>query len=51
MTELSLPDIGRFIGRDHTTALYARDKIRGEIQVDPELAATIKDLKKNIRNR
>ena len=27
LTDLSLPAIGRFIGRDHTTALYGRDKI------------------------
>ena len=51
MTDLSLPAIGRFIGRDHTTALYARDKIAEEIQSDAGLDATIKDLMKNIRSR
>ncbi|MBQ1250622.1 MAG: chromosomal replication initiator protein DnaA [Clostridia bacterium] len=51
MTDLSLPAIGRFIGRDHTTALYARDKIAEEIQTNPGLDATIKDLMKNIRSR
>ena len=51
MTDLSLPAIGRFIGRDHTTALYARDKIAEEIQTDASLDATIKDLMKNIRSR
>ncbi len=51
MTDLSLPAIGRFIGRDHTTALYARDKIAEEIQTDAGLDATIKDLMKNIRSR
>ena len=51
MTDLSLPAIGRFIGRDHTTALYARDKIAEELQSDAGLDATIKDLMKNIRSR
>jgi len=51
MTDLSLPAIGRFIGRDHTTALYARDKIAEELQSDAALDATIKDLMKNIRSR
>ena len=51
MTDLSLPANGRFIGRDHTTALYARDKIAEEIQTDASLDATIKDLMKNIRSR
>ena len=51
VTDLSLPAIGRFIGRDHTTALYARDKIAEEIQTNPGLDATIKDLMKNIRSR
>ena len=50
MTDLSLPAIGRFIGRDHTTALYARDKVAAEIQTNPALDATIKDLMKNIRS-
>ncbi|MDD6316833.1 MAG: chromosomal replication initiator protein DnaA [Clostridia bacterium] len=51
LTDMSLPAIGRFIGRDHTTALYARDKIAEELDLNPVLEATIKDLKKNIRSR
>lgn len=51
MTDLSLPAIGRFIGRDHTTALYGRDKIAAKIKADQNLANTITDLMKNIRNR
>ena len=51
MTDLSLPAIGRFIGRDHTTALYGRDKIAAKIKTDQNLANTIQDLIKNIRSR
>lgn len=51
MTDLSLPAIGRFIGRDHTTALYGRDKIAAKIKTDQNLANTIQDLMKNIRSR
>lgn len=51
MTDLSLPSIGRFIGRDHTTAIYGRDKIAEKIKTDQALAASISDLQKNIRNK
>ncbi|MEA4920503.1 MAG: chromosomal replication initiator protein DnaA [Clostridiaceae bacterium] len=51
MTDLSLPAIGRFIGRDHTTALYGRDKIAAKLKNDQTLANTLKDLMKNIRSR
>lgn len=43
LTLKSLPYIGRkFGGRDHTTVLHARDKIRFKRQVDPELDADLK---------
>ena len=51
LTDLSLPAIGRFIGRDHTTALYGRDKIAELLKTDQVLQTTIEDLKKNIRSR
>jgi chromosomal replication initiator protein len=36
MTDLSTTDIGRaFGGRDHTTVIHARDKIKGMIEKDP----------------
>jgi chromosomal replication initiation ATPase DnaA len=35
--KMSLPDIGRFLGRDHSTILYACEKISGRLAADPEL--------------
>ncbi len=50
MTDLSLPKIGEvFGGRDHTTVLYACDKIATEIQKNISLKETL-DLLKNIIN-
>jgi len=50
MTDLSLPKIGEvFGGRDHTTVLYACDKIATEMQKNISLKETL-DLLKNIIN-
>ena len=51
LTGMSLPEIGRFMGRDHTTALYAINKVEERLQSEPGLAGELKDLKQNIRNR
>ncbi|GAB6179179.1 chromosomal replication initiator protein DnaA [Desulfotomaculum defluvii] len=49
LTDLSLPKIGdEFGGRDHTTVLHACDKIIADLQNDPVLQETIKELKKRI---
>ena len=50
MTDLSLPDIGKFVKRDHTTVLYAINKIQEQLQNDQNLEATLKDIRKNIRS-
>ena len=50
MTSLSLPEIGRFMGRNHTTVLYSIEKTQEQIEKDEDFAATVKDLKKNIQN-
>ncbi len=45
LTENSLPKIGEeFGGRDHTTVMHACDKIGKEIQQDPSLQLTVKEL-------
>ena len=45
LTENSLPIIGEeFGGRDHTTVMHACDKIGKEIQQDPSLQLTVKEL-------
>ncbi|HIU44487.1 MAG TPA: chromosomal replication initiator protein DnaA [Candidatus Ventrousia excrementavium] len=51
MTGMSLPEIGKFMGRDHTTALYAINKIEERLKNEPELQNEIADMKKNIQNR
>lgn len=51
LTGMSLPEIGRFMGRDHTTALYAINKIEERLKREPALANELNDLKQNIQNR
>ena len=50
MTNLSLPEIGRFMGRNHTTVLYSIEKTQEQIEKDDSFASTVNDLKKNIQN-
>ena len=51
MTNLSYPAIGgEFGGRDHTTVLYAVNKIEGDMQKDEELKKDIDALMKDIRS-
>lgn len=50
MTHASLPDIGqRFGGFDHTTIMYARDRIEELAQTDVKLRADIESLVRMIR--
>ena len=49
MTPLSTPQIGRYFGgRDHTTVLYAFNKIEGLLRTDEDLAATIATIRESI---
>ncbi|MBO8172178.1 MAG: chromosomal replication initiator protein DnaA [Bacillaceae bacterium] len=51
LTDASLPKIGEeFGGRDHTTVIHAHEKISKEIKKDPDMEATIEELKKKIKN-
>jgi chromosomal replication initiator protein len=50
MTHASLPDIGqRFGGFDHTTVMYARDRIAGLIEKDAKLRSEIEGLARLVR--
>lgn len=50
MTHASLPDIGqRFGGFDHTTCMYARDRIAALAENDPAVKAEIENLARAIR--
>jgi chromosomal replication initiator protein len=50
MTQASLPDIGqRFGGFDHTTIMYARDRIAQLMETDAKLKAEIEALARAVR--
>jgi chromosomal replication initiator protein len=52
LTKLSLIDIGRDFGKkDHTTVMYACDKIEEAIQNDPAFEETINQLIKEIKDQ
>ena len=51
LTNLSLPDIGREFARDHTTVIYAVDKITNALKNgDTNLQNTIRDITANINS-
>lgn len=51
LTDYSLPKIGdEFGGRDHTTVIHANDKIAKQMQTDPALQETVKELIDKIKN-
>jgi chromosomal replication initiator protein len=50
MTELSLKDIGRaFGGRDHTTVLHSREKIKKQVEQDPFFLELVNKLQSDIK--
>jgi chromosomal replication initiator protein len=44
----SLPQVGRWFGRDHTTVLHARDAMCRKIAVYPEFAEQVEELRQLI---
>lgn len=51
LTELSLPNIGKYFGnRDHTTVMHACDKISNDMLKDENLRNTISELKLKIKD-
>ena len=52
ITQLPYDAIGKeFGGRDHSTIVYAQQKIESVIQKDPKMKDTVEDIIKNIRDR
>jgi chromosomal replication initiator protein len=50
MTHSSLPEIGQFFdGRDHTTVLYATQKVQELLDTDPTLQQTIRAVRDRLR--
>jgi chromosomal replication initiator protein len=52
LTEMALTDVGKsFGGRDHTTVLYACERVREMMDVDPEYKRTVEDLEERLRGK
>jgi chromosomal replication initiator protein len=52
LTDLSLPNIGkRFGGRDHSTVLYANNKVRQQLQENESCYEQVRELTARIRQR
>lgn len=51
LTDASLPEIGRYFGRDHTTVLYADQRLRGLVKHDPEARDLVQELIGRIQRR
>jgi len=45
VTKLSLPQLGKAFGRDHTTVLHACKKVEELLKSDPKLRRTVRELK------
>lgn len=50
LTDHSLPEIGQFFGRDHSTVMHAINKVTEQIGKDVELAATVANLRQKIKD-
>ena len=51
MTDLSLEEIGGYFGgRDHSTAVYAIEKMESRRRVDGDFSSLLADLERRIRN-
>ena len=48
ITEMSLPNIAKIYGKDHSTVLTSIQKISKRVHTDPSFAAEIADLRKNL---
>jgi chromosomal replication initiator protein len=44
----SLPRVGRWFRRDHTSVLHARERMRRKIAVDPKFAEEVEELRQII---
>lgn len=51
MTNMSLPEMGKFYGMHHTTVMHSVEKIETSLKTDKGLSDIIKDIKANINSR
>ncbi len=50
MADMSTTEIGKFFGKDHTTAMHGINKIVNLMETNRDIAGGVADLKKNIEN-
>ena len=48
MTSHSLPEIGQYFGRDHSTVMHAINKVSENIKKDEEMAAQVSRLRQHL---
>lgn len=51
INDLSYPAIGDIIGRDHTTAIHSREKIRDQIEIKPNFKEFIEKVLSTLKGR
>ena len=47
--DVSVLDIGKFFGKDHSTVIHACNKISGEVETDEKMRLTVEDLEIKIK--
>ncbi len=50
LVDSTLTNVGHFFGRDHTTVMYAINKVKDELKINYDLKNTITDISNNIKN-
>ena len=51
LTDHSLPEIGQFFGRDHSTVMHAVSKVTEQLTKDPELSRTVQGLRRQLQGQ
>ena len=51
ITNLSLPEVGKFFGQHHTTVMHSVEKIEKTLSTNGELKEVIRDIKANVNDR
>ena len=49
LSQMSMPDIGKFFDRDHTTVLYGLERVETSLREDPQLQNVVDDITQNLR--
>ena len=51
ITNLSLPEIGKVYGKDHTTIMHSLSRVETQMKTNRELTEIVRDIKSNINSR